>query len=487
MKTLAAFSILLFLLGLTVSMDRDVAAYQATDTPTNTVSMFDFATLVHESVFPSGTPDIPSIECNTATPVPTATIPTYVNGTLDVERVHPAWLQNCLPATLTPPFMGTAVPELVCENLGGSPDLGIDDYVTNTPGATFTPTASPTPEEIFEIISVDYMLDFDPDQEFPQSGQWCEYDAVFDADVCNNWEISVHTGSRQTDQFTTGTHSLRGSIVSTWSVARIVLSFQYPVTVSVFGGDVRSHRSEFPTTTYRLGMYFYDDPSGWSGSLSSSTGPPSLYDYFANQELVGPDDDWHYLQFVPSVGPPYLIRDTSSYELVMYSGVGQSGGTRWVWLDNLSLQGQWHYARPIPYIPTSTPNPTATYTPDPLDPTQQPTPTNTPNFFDCSAPVYVEYNPVISPIPDVLEPIGTQCFTLIPSLDFSTVDVEFDVPVIGLVDIEFETGIDVQFQGFQLCFEWYEMPGIRIFDIYITLDWLLVLPMMWLVNRLLSF
>lgn len=154
------------------------------------------------------------------------------------------------------------------------------------------------------------------------------------------------------------------------------------------------------------------------------------------------------------------------------------GGTLNYWLINPSASNGNNafylvHARIRQLIPYSTPTP---------HPTNTPIVTNTPYFgvntpegsgsYNCSAPVFRDNTPIASFPDTLLQDVGYNCYRIIPA-----------IPP-GLIT---NSGSDATFDGVDLCVQWFEFPYIAFFDIQISLDWLLIPVLGWLLRRLLQF
>lgn len=142
------------------------------------------------------------------------------------------------------------------------------------------------------------------------------------------------------------------------------------------------------------------------------------------------------------------------------------------------------------YPPTSTPPPTWTPYPSPT-PTGEPTLTPTPRtggfvggFLvtppSCYVPRYADQSPMAT-MPLTLTYTARECYQIVPYIhhDFGEIG-GIDLPVVHVDDVE-------------LCVSWFEFPAISLLGgnanggIDFRLDWLLLMPLLWLVTRLLQF
>lgn len=89
--------------------------------------------------------------------------------------------------------------------------------------------------------------------------------------------------------------------------------------------------------------------------------------------------------------------------------------------------------------------------------------------YSCEVAVFRDDTPAVM-LPDRLNVYSYDCYTLIP-------DVTITIPGRG----------DLQMDGTELCVTWFEMPVVQVLGITVSIDWLLVGLIMWIVTRLLSF
>lgn len=111
---------------------------------------------------------------------------------------------------------------------------------------------------------------------------------------------------------------------------------------------------------------------------------------------------------------------------------------------------------------TSTAAPTSTGAPWVGMPTVDP--------VSCSVAVFRDDNPVAA-FDTEFEIVDYQCYTIVP-------EIEIDLP---------GTDNDVDIDGTQYCVTWFEMPVIELLGIQLSLDWLLVIVVAFLLSLVLKF
>lgn len=152
------------------------------------------------------------------------------------------------------------------------------------------------------------------------------------------------------------------------------------------------------------------------------------------------------------LGSPVTL---SGWGVNAYTGV--LGGTNHWYLEKILLTTT-NVVTATPAL-TSTPNPTGApwiVTPVTED-------------VDCSVAVFGDFEPVAQ-FEDTLRIVSVECYTIIP-------EVHIDIPGNDPLDID----------GVQWCITWYEFPIISVLGITVTLDWLLVVVVAWMIRALLSF
>jgi hypothetical protein len=140
----------------------------------------------------------------------------------------------------------------------------------------------------------------------------------------------------------------------------------------------------------------------------------------------------------------------------------KNGGTgTYFYIDWMSIRG-------YSFTPVSTPTPTVTPSPTATLAAWVDGPAAGQNYY-CGVVKYRSTAPVAQ-FADGIDIHSYACYRIIP---------EIVVGVPGQGDV----GID----GVDLCITWIDFPGLTFFGFYFRLDWLLVVPLAWLVRRLLSF
>jgi len=152
------------------------------------------------------------------------------------------------------------------------------------------------------------------------------------------------------------------------------------------------------------------------------------------------------------IGIDYTTLDHFGFRLIGTSGYGYVVPVTSITISGIGVC-EWCGS------PTSTPE---------FSPT--PAPTSRPPIL-CDTPLYGDYStPIVNVDVDTTD-LGTDCYTVIPEVDTS-----------GWL---FDAGLRID--GVEICFQWKAFPTIQVFGLTIALDLLLIIPLAYLVRRLLTF
>lgn len=212
-------------------------------------------------------------------------------------------------------------------------------------------------------------------------------------------------------------------------------------------------------------------------------------------------DSWASYAEAPSAGlrvaingvfpPTPAYRSDHTYTFFWTAAVGQTE-FNFQYIDNTYDDNVGYIGITVtPVVLTATPPPTWTPYPSPT-PTGEPSATPTPRtggfvgggFLvtppSCYVPRYADQSPMAT-MPLTLTYTARECYQIVPYIhhDFGEIG-GIDLPVVHVDDVE-------------LCVSWFEFPAISLLGgnanggIDFRLDWLLLMPLVWLVTRLLQF
>lgn len=182
------------------------------------------------------------------------------------------------------------------------------------------------------------------------------------------------------------------------------------------------------------------------------------------------------------------MNNITRFRINLDQRVGTTGTTYSGSLLTMTIYGTGYNpytAYPCAPSPTSTPGPTSTPTQTPtVGPTSTIAPTSTPRTgfenpggleaYSCYVPVYVVQRPAAEFNPE-LNLVSRECYKVVPYVDVN-------LGQIGGLQLALKV------DDLDLCVTWFTFPEIVLFgDLVLKLDYLLLLPVAWLVRRLLQF
>lgn len=276
-----------------------------------------------------------------------------------------------------------------------------------TPTSTGTVTVTPTPNTPF-ICSYDFEVSSLPSGWTVNIGSFVSNLGVFDANFASG-----------------GTNSDRLSVSLAWTGGRVITSVEvyHQYTKGTF---------TTPATSWAL-------VANWLSTSAIDYGSPVLYG-----------------SGISTGGRIDTIPYDSDYRTNVSIDMRASSNASSIYDGLINLTGVTVYGLGVPICsasPTATPTPSNTPT---ATATITETPTDIPpGFFDCSRPdLYTEYeNPDAFQFTTSIVVEESQCYRIIPYID---------------IQIDW-LGVDLQHNGTDLCIDFYSLPTLRVFGIYIPL------------------